>query len=152
MIVVEFIMSALFGGTTGLVGSLLGRVCGWLETREKRKNMELEFAQEIKLIEAQARVRADEMEHESAIAEVNAASEMRTQSYRHDMSAAGAHKWVISTLRMVRPVLTFSLIAVTAAITFTFPTATSYDIANQVVYLTGMSVAWWFGDRAPTRK
>jgi hypothetical protein len=149
---VEFILSALFGGTTGLVGSLLGRVFGWLETREKRKNMELEFTQEIKLIEAQARVRGEELEAEAAIADIAAASEMRTQSYRHDMSAEGAHRWVISTLRMVRPILTLMLIAITAGITFTFPTATSYDIANQVIYLTGMSVAWWFGDRAPARK
>jgi len=148
----EFIASALLGGGTGIIGSVVGRVFGWLETREKRKNMEMEFAHELSMTEAQGRIRADELEAESKIVEQKVAGDMRTASSRHDMSAGQPYRWVISVLRLVRPVLTLMLIAITAAIVLSFPAATAFDIANQVVYLTSMAIAWWFGDRAPQPK
>jgi len=45
--VMEFIASALLGGGTGIIGSVVGRVFGGLEKSEKRKNMEMEFAHEL---------------------------------------------------------------------------------------------------------
>ena len=148
----EFIMSALFGGTTGLVGSLVGRVFGWMETREKRKNMELEFAHELSVMEVQGRIRADELEAESKIVEAKVAGDIRTASYRHDMAGGEPYRWVISVLRLIRPILTVMLIGITGAIVLTFEPSTAIEVANQCVYLTGMAIAWWFGDRAPARK
>jgi len=145
-------MSALFGGTTGLVGSLVGRVFGWLETREKRKNMEMEFTHELRVMEAQGRIRADELEAESKIVEQKVAGDIRTASYQHDMAGGRPYRWVISVLRLVRPVLTLMLITITGSIVIWYPPATAIEVAHQVVYLTGMAIAWWFGDRAPQMK
>ncbi len=147
----EMLLSAFLGGTTGLLGSVVGKVFGWLETREKRKNMEMEFAHELSVLEAQGRIRADELEAESLIVQNKVAGDIRTASYKHDMGAGSTYVWVASALRLVRPVLTVMLIGITASIVCTLPDPLAIDVANQVVYLCGMAIAWWFGDRAPQK-
>ena len=148
----EFLLSAFFGGATGLFGSIVGKVFGWLETREKRKNMALEFTHELAILEAQGRIHADELEAESVIVQNKVAGAVRKESYRHDISSGTTYMWVSSVLRRVRPTLTVMLIGLTASIVWTWESTMVIEIANQCVYLTGMSIAWWFGDRAPQEK
>ena len=149
---IETLTSALLGGGTGLLGTIIGKVFGWLEAKEKRENLKLEHAQEVRLLELQMQGRAQESESELALAQVNASAAMKTASYQHDQAAGESYKWVAATLRMVRPTLTVMLIIITGSIVFVLPDVGAVtDVTNQVVYLTTMAVAWWFGDRAPRR-
>lgn len=149
----EMLFSALFGGATGLVGTVIGKVFGWLEMRERAKTLAMEHAHEITLQRMQIEARGRELESELAIADTAAWSAGRVESYRHDMSAGESYRWVAAALRLTRPVLTLLLLVLT---TWVFLRITDLgiqsDVVNQVIYLTAMAVAWWFGDRAPASK
>ena len=69
---IEMLFSALFGGATGLVGTLVGKLFGWLELRERRKTLVLEQAHELALFDRQAELRQTELESERALAETEA--------------------------------------------------------------------------------
>jgi|DEB0MinimDraft_3_1074331.scaffolds.fasta_scaffold256312_1 hypothetical protein len=150
---IETLASALLGGGAGILGTVVGKVFGWLETREKRANMKLEHEHEARLLELQMQGRREESESEARLAEINTSAAMRTASYAHDSSSGETYRWVAATLRLVRPVLTCALIVTTACIVFFLEdVAAVVDVANQVVFLTTMAVSWWFGDRAPSKK
>ncbi|MFC3228800.1 hypothetical protein ACFOGJ_16265 [Marinibaculum pumilum] len=149
----EMLFSALFGGATGLIGTVIGKVFGWLELREKRKNMVIEQAHELALFDRQASLRRSEMENEAAIADTAAWQAGRVESYRHDMAAGETYKWVASIIRLTRPVLTLLLIGLTAYVFIRVgDLGIQADITAQIVYLASMAVAWWFGDRAPQQR
>jgi DMSO reductase anchor subunit len=142
----EFLISLLSGGATGILGTLVGRVVGFYENKQK-------FQHELKLLELQAKIGAEESERELAIAQAKAASDLRVASYRHDSETGQGSQWVTNTLRLIRPALTIVLVLAVIMLWFT---AEQYDedIRTQVVvaiiYLATSAVTWWFGDRAPT--
>lgn len=145
----ELLFSALFGGATGLVGTLLGKVFGWLELRERRKNMVLEQAHELELLDRQAQLRRTELESEQAIAETAAWQAGRVASYQHDMAAGKSYRWVAAALRLTRPALTLMLLALTLWVFLAVADlGLRAEVVTQIVYLTSMAIAWWFGDRA----
>lgn len=146
----ELLFSALFGGATGLLGTLLGKVFGWLELRERRKSLVLEQAHELALFDRQAQLRRAEMESEQAIAETAAWASGRVASYAHDMAAGESYRWVAAALRLTRPVLTLMLLALTLWVFLAVADlGMRAELVTQIVYLTSMAIAWWFGDRAP---
>lgn len=148
----EMLFSALFGGATGLVGTLVGKLFGWLELRERARTLAMEQAHELALFDRQAALRRSELEAELAVAESGAWAAARTESYRHDMAAGETWRWVSSVIRLVRPVLTLLLLALTAWVFVVVgDLGLRAEVVSQVVYLTAMAVAWWFGDRAPRR-
>lgn len=149
----EMLFSALFGGATGLIGTVVGKVFGWLELRERRKNMVLEQAHELALFDRQAALRGREMENEAAIADTAAWQAGRVESYRHDMAAGETYRWVASIIRLTRPVLTVMLIGLTGYVFVQVADlGTRAEVVSQIVYLASMAVAWWFGDRAPQQR
>jgi hypothetical protein len=111
--------SVLTGGATGLVGSLLSKGIGLFEAHQRRKDRELDFAHELKLLDKQAELRTAETENELAIANAETAASLREASYAHDSSLGNPHRWVVDTLRMVRPVLTLFLLTLVGGIYFT---------------------------------
>lgn len=147
------LFSALFGGATGLIGTLVGKVFGWLELREKARTLALEQAHELALFDRQAALRRTEMESEAAIADTAAWQAGRVASYQHDMAAGETYKWVAAVQKLTRPILTFALIGLTLWVFLRVADlGIQSDIVNQVIYLTAMAVAWWFGDRAPRKQ
>jgi hypothetical protein len=53
---------------------------------------------------------------------------------------------------MVRPSLTVALIGGAIYVYAGLSGDGRADIGNQIVYMAGMAVAWWFGDRGPSKK
>lgn len=145
---VDFILSALFGGVTGLAGSLLSGVMSLANEWMRGKNDQRLFDHEFRLQQLNIEARGKELESELAIADTYAAATIREASYEHDTGYGPTYKWVASALRMVRPVVTILLCVLTYMIwQQSQDPALRYDIGVQVVYLTGMAIAWWFGDR-----
>ena len=141
--------SVLTGGATGLVGSLLSKGIGLFEAHQRRKDRELDFAHELKLLDKQAELRTAETENELAIANAETAASLREASYAHDSSLGNPHRWVVDTLRMVRPVLTLFLLTLVAGIYFTTDDfAMKAGVIESVLFMASSAVTWWFGDRS----
>lgn len=140
------------GGIAGLIGSAVDKVFGWLETREKRKVLAMQHEHEQKRWDFDLKVQQSEQEHEQAIAAFEAEREMRSASYQHDTGYGTAPNWIIGLLRLVRPALTVLLLAMTALVYVRAPEFNRADIAEQIVFLASMSIAWWFGSRGQSGK
>lgn len=153
----ELILALLSGGATGIIGSVVGKVFGFLGKREERKIKVIDHAHIEKMQELNISARGRELEGELAIVDVDAMKSIRAESYRHDASYGKTGPIMSAVLRMVRPVLTFGILGVMTWIFFDLdPADTLVDanklkaqIVNAVVYLATSSVTWWFGDRAP---
>ncbi|GAA4652554.1 hypothetical protein GCM10023116_48380 [Kistimonas scapharcae] len=143
---VELLTAAAGGSITGIIGSLIGRVFGYLEKREEIKEKKLEFDQELKLIQYQGKIEADEREDELALTVEQNDMMLQHASYQHDSAIGEADRWVINILRLVRPVLTLLLIVLAGYISIAGDFEQS-DIDGDIVYLATMAVSWWFGDR-----
>ncbi len=152
-------MSLLSGGATGIIGTFLGRFMGYFESRQNHRQtmekMALTNDQEIKLLDLQAKLHADESERELAIAESKAAADLRVASYGHDTGTGQGSQWVTNTLRLVRPGLTLLLVLAVIVVSFSTQDGsedTRTQIIQAIVYLATSAVTWWFGDRAPSIK
>lgn len=151
----DLLMSVVSGGLTGLIGTVVGGVFKFLDRREEAKAKVAEFQQEQALLRLQMEAGRAETENELAIAQAQTSREQLIASYSHDMAGGSGYPWVAASLRLVRPLLTFTLIVLTAAIYFTMETdaiveglALQAYIVNTIVYTTSAAVLWWFGDRA----
>lgn len=145
--VIETLLTALTGGATGLIGSLIGRVAGYFEEKQKLKRLEVELAHEVVLQKMQQQENALEREQEKYITGVEAQTTSLVSSYAHDSSFGD------SALRWVRPLLTLLLIVGTVLVYYTLPDQlTKSDVALQIVYFTGVAISWWFADRSGRKR
>jgi hypothetical protein len=157
--VLDGLLNVATGGVLGFFGSVLKVGAAWLAEEQKRKTMELQFAQEKALQELQMAARAAETEQELLIANQNTARELRLASYEHDTGdGLTTYKWVVAILRLVRPTLTLGFLGLTVYI-FTVIVQGGLDgvvdgqavianIVNSVLFITSSCTLWWFGDRA----
>ena len=143
----DAILTALFGGATGILGTVVGKVAGYFEAKQKLELTREEFKQELALQELNIQARAAEMENEQVIAEAATFATTRQASYDHDNQYGTPYRCVITLLRLIRPLLTLSLIVLTGILFFQLSAEGQDEIAAQVIFLTGMAVSWWFGDR-----
>ena len=142
----DLLLNVLTGGGLGLLGSIVSKVLGLFEAAQKRKDRQLEFQHELKLLELQSKERSVEREFELSLAQEATFGAMRTASYQHDESY-GANSFT-AWLRWVRPALTLLLIVLTAVVFFsTTDFGVRAEIANAVVVMAMMALTWWFGDR-----
>jgi uncharacterized membrane protein len=142
----ELIDLLLSGGITGIIGTLLGRVAGYYENKQK-------FEHELALLDAQKAIKFKEAEHEFLIAQAQAVSDLRQKSYEHDTMVGAASRSVINILRLVRPILTIFAIILVALIWYDIEDGNiglKEQIVGTVLYIATSSILWWFGDRAPT--
>lgn len=145
--VVETLITAIAGGGTGLIGSVIGRIAGYFEEKQKLKRLEVELSHELKLQEMQQVENREERESEQYIADVEAQTSTLVSSYEHDASFGNA------ALRWVRPLLTIGLIIGTVWVYHTLPNeVTKSDVALQIVYFTGVAISWWFADRSGNKR
>ena len=145
----EVILSVLTGGATGILGSVLGKVFNIFDYWVEEKKKDGEHTRTIEMTRLNHELRSQELETEREIVMEEQAGKQRAASYRHDMSAGLSYPWVAAILRLMRPVLTLTLVIIVWYIY-----ATSNDIAQQetiiqsVIYMASTAVLWWFGDRA----
>ena len=69
------------------------------------------------------------------------------------MSAGISYPWVAAVLRLVRPVLTMSLIGLMLFVYIRISDLAQQEaIIQAVIYMASTAVLWWFGDRAMRSK
>ena len=144
----DAILSVATGGASGLIGTIISKGFSIFDNMQAEKKDQRDHLRTIEMHRLNAELQSIEHENERAIAEVQAAAEMRAASYAHDASAGRPSKWCTNTLRLVRPVLTLSLIGLTGMIYFSSSETGRIEIEMSVTFLLGASVAWWFGDRS----
>ena len=148
--------SALGGGGIGLLGTLVGKVFGWLEVREKTKLAAVQNAHELALVDRQATMKQAEMESELMIATLSADTAVRTAAYDHDASYGETPRWCSAVLRLVRPSLTIGLLSFTAWIYSRADRAGDLDtiqmLAEEAVFMTSLAITFWFGSRPMNRR
>tara|TARA_R110002167_G_scaffold230420_2_gene435585 strand:+ start:1219 stop:1710 length:492 start_codon:yes stop_codon:yes gene_type:complete len=146
----EMLGSALFGGGVGIFGSVVSKVLSIWQFKEELKAKKVDYEHEKSLLDRQLAARKDELESEQAIVNVAADESVRVASYQHANSVGETSVWVNNVLRLVRPLLTLMMVCLTAYIAATFDALTQKELASQVIAITSMCFAWWFGDRSKT--
>ena len=137
----DLLGTVLTGGATGIIGSIIGKAFSFLDFWQEEKKAAADHQRTLSMLEAQAKMNAEERENE-----------MRIASYEHDTGTGTAATWVINILRLVRPALTFTLIILVGIVYFQAQASGRDTIEASVVYMMSSAVLWWFGDRAMRRK
>ncbi len=154
----DFLVSILTGGATGLLGTILS--FGTAYFKEKQKH-----AQEIELRRLdmeQARAEAEAASVRAKI-EAEAATEQAelgalAASYKEAATrwSDGDSRWLVAVdvIRgLIRPVLTLIFVALTGAVYFTTQDAAlRVRAVETVLYLATTCVLWWFGARQIAKK
>ena len=148
----ELLGTVLTGGATGIIGSVIGKAFSFLDSWQEEKKANNEHGRTIALLELQNKLGAEESEREMAITQSKIDADSRVASYSHDSMGGTSSVWVTDCLRMVRPVLTFSLILLVGILYFKAVPEGRATIEASVIYLCSSSCLWWFGDRAMRSK
>ena len=148
----ELLGTVLTGGITGVVGSVIGKAFSFLDAWQEEKKATNEHGRTLELLEIQNKIGAEENEREMAITQSKIDADSRVASYSHDAVGGTSSVWVIDCLRLVRPVLTFSLILLVGILYFKAAQGGRATIEASVIYMASSSVLWWFGDRAMRKK
>jgi len=148
----DLLMTAFTGGATGIIGSIIGKAFSFLDFWVEEKKADSEHGRTIQLLELQNKLGAEENERELEIVKTKAAGDARTASYQHDIFLGNGSVWVVDVLRLVRPVLTFTLIILVGILYFQSDINGKNIMEASVVYMCSSCVLWWFGDRAIRKK
>jgi len=148
----ELLGTVLTGGITGVVGSVIGKAFSFLDAWQEEKKATNEHGRTLELLELQNKIGAEENEREMEITQAKIDADSRVASYSHDAVGGTSSMWVIDLLRLVRPVLTFSLIILVGILYFKAAPGGRATIEASVIYLSSSSCLWWFGDRAMRKK
>ena len=148
----ELLGTVLTGGATGIIGSVIGKAFSFLDAWQEEKKADSEHGRTIQLLELQNKLGAEESEREMEITQAKIDADSRVASYSHDSMGGTSSGWVTDCLRLVRPVLTFSLILLVGILYFKAIPAGRATIEASVIYMASSSVLWWFGDRAMRSK
>lgn len=164
--------SAASGGALGVIGVGLQSIFKWLDHKNERayeleqRRLDIQELKETKALEIQeteARLRGEAAiaSIELAKTETEADAAALQASYEHDKASYGGG-FVDQVRGLMRPIITgyyavLEAIVLGVLIWAAFsigikPTATEVwslviIIVNSVVFLAGLSVAWWFGSR-----
>ncbi len=144
--ILSFGVDAAAGGLFGIFGTALGRVAGYFERKQTFHQEEKRWGHELKLHELQMKAKKQETELELAIEAQKGSWKGLEASLAADANIGIASKWVINTLRLVRPTITLLLWCITAWI---FSRTQDGNIASSAVFAATAATLWWFGDRAP---
>jgi len=148
----DSILTIATGGVSGLLGSVISKGFSIFDNMQQEKKNQKDHERTMEMHRLDNELRTEERENELAIAEISAAADMRMAAYEHDASMGKPSKWCTNILRLVRPILTFGLIVLTAIIYFSATQAGKIEIEVAVVFMLGASVAFWFGDRSMASK
>ena len=163
--------SAASGGIFGLIGSGIGAVAKYFQTKANRAFEQEKWAYEERLLDRQ--MERDRMAHEQDVELIaqEGAWQGLDSSIAHDtMLARQSAGWVSSVKSLFRPVLTLALVGAEVFIFWNvwtgFQSEAGSSILNllnaeqspatnllqyvvySIVFAAQTAVVWWFGDRA----
>ena len=159
--------SVASGGLFGLVGSLIGVGTKYLQQRQANAQKDKDWMHEIELRKLDMEQGDRETENELAIAQSEGSWQGLEASYKTVVSASSVHTIVNDIRSLFRPVLTLSLIVLSALLFWwvwsgiteangnvlkLFSETDIKDIIRYMIYSvffsTSTAIVWWFGDRA----
>lgn len=155
------------GAAFGAFGSILNRGLAIFETREKRKDRQLEMAHEVDRwghdLKLASEARAGRIEEaRQTLVQTDAEGSWRglSASLKSEAGLGESWPWVTAVRALTRPALTL-LLWILFAVLFVTAMAGGLeaDAASGVVrtavetiaFSASTALAWWFGDRAPRR-
>lgn len=150
--------SAAGGGVFGFLGSIANRAAGYFETRQRLAHERASWDHEMALQDLQMRARAEETEQEIDLTNVQGSWAGFRQSIESAATPSGSP--VLDMVRgIVRPLLTLLLVGLSFAIfVYVMRDEGMGDrsvmirfFIVEILFLTSMAVAWWFGDRGRPR-
>ncbi|WP_084396209.1 hypothetical protein [Henriciella aquimarina] len=144
--------SAAGGGLFGLIGTALGRLAGFFETRQEQHHERERWAHETTLIELQQAAQTAETEGELALAETAGHWAGLSASIEAEATIGASYKWVNAVRALTRPVLTLVLWLIAAGIWLGASEAARASITETATFAATAATLWWFGDRAPRRE
>ena len=155
------------GAAFGALGSIVNRGLGIFETREKRKDRQLEMAHEVDRwghdLKLAAEAREGRIEEaKQALAQADAEGSWRglEASLRAEAGVGQSWPWVAAVRALTRPVLTLLLwllfaVLFLSAVSGALEAGTAAGVVRTAVetiaFSASTALAWWFGDRAPKR-
>lgn len=155
------------GAAFGALGSIVNRGLAIFETREKRKDRQLEMAHEkdrwthdLRLAEGQRLGEAEAGRQALARADAEGSWTGLAESVRAEGALAADWPWVAAVRALTRPALTlllwvlFALLFLAAAAGALEPDTAAGVVRTAVetiAFSASTALAWWFGDRAPRR-
>lgn len=162
--------SVASGGVLGLVGSIAGKVGQLFQARQERKNRQLDYEHELKLLEMQHAQASREDLHEVDLMETEGSYAGLQASIEAEGRISEVSTWVNNLRSLTRPFLTFSLVGIVTwmfivlmraiqtgtenALVDLLGSAAVIEILTYIIYSVVFSastaVVWWFGDRALT--
>lgn len=156
------------GAAFGALGSILNRGIGIFETREKRKDRQMEMAHEKDrwardlTLASEARAgRAEEARQALARSEVEGSWRGLAASLKAEAAIGDSWPWVAAVRALTRPALTLLLwllfaILFLSAVSGALDAETAASVVRTAVetiaFSASTALAWWFGDRAPRRE
>lgn len=159
--------NAASGGIFGFLGSAMGGLFKYFQTRQQQKFEEKKWKHELALIDKEHERGREEDEHELAVISQQGAWSGLTTSIEADSGVGDTYKWVNAIKALYRPVLTTGLVLIAYMIFKDLSTMLMagesalagiitpeqakellvYDV-NSLVFSASTAVVWWFGDRA----
>lgn len=156
------------GAAFGALGSILNRGVAIFETREKRKDRQLEMAHEKDRWSHDLQLAADQREGQAeaarqALARTQARGSWAglAESVRAEAGLASDWPWVSAVRALTRPALTlllwvlFAMLflsAVGGALEAETAAGVVRTAVETIAFSASTALAWWFGDRAPRRE
>lgn len=152
MDIIGMVASGLFGGGVGLLGTVVSRVFGWLEEREKIRRLQVQNAHEFNMQRLQNEAAIAEREHEYATTAMQTDAQIRTASYQHDGPIGETYRWVNAVRALMRPVLTITACGLWGWVIYlgvvVFGDRSAYmEAIAQANFLATTTFVWWFGSR-----
>jgi formamidopyrimidine-DNA glycosylase len=140
--------AAVGGGVVGIAGSIINKGLGYFTDKQKAKDaleakkVDYEQAKElaklgIETAQAQSQIDQVAKEIEGSFAGLQATVADQT------VLSGKVDGWATDVLALFRPGITLLLVATMA----TLAVVEHEPIAKAVASMTGMALAWWFGDR-----
>jgi hypothetical protein len=160
--------SAASGGILGFLGSAVGGVMKYFQTRQQHKHEQAKWAHEAILLDKEHARNREEDEHELTMLSEQGSWEGLNASIQSESGIGDTYKWVNAIRALFRPALTTGLVVIafiifkdlSAMLTTLEPSAFTgiltpeearallvYDV-NALVFSASTAVVWWFGDRA----
>jgi len=139
----DALLSTATGGFAGLLGSVVSKVAEYFTFRQKIKLQTVTNTHELALQDRELADRQAGRKSDEKKMDITMAGQMRVASYEHDASYGTPYRWVISLLRLFRPVMTIGLIFL---VWYIYRDAPSVFVTEQVLFMASAAVFWWFGD------
>lgn len=132
--------SAAGGGVFGIVGSLIGRVAGLVETRQSNTQERARWCHELEL---------ESLRSSGALklAQEEGRNEGLAASLAAEAAIGPTYLWVNAVRALIRPVLTLLLWLITATVFLGADMLARSQIIETTTFAATAATLWWFGDR-----